>query len=263
MSQPDLIISGSYLLPSPSSSALLSDHGIAVTGDTITAIASIETLKEEYPEAAELHSPGGLVMPGLINGHTHAAMACLRGIADDLPLMTWLQDHIFPIEAQLTPDIIENATLLSIAEMIRSGTTSFCDMYLFAKDVAKAAHSAGIRSWIGEVLYDFPSPSYGELENGFSYMKELLEQYETNPLINITVDPHSVYTCSPDLITRLFEFSREHKTPFHVHLSENQNEVDGCLEQYGLTPVQHLHKLGVLSSDTLAAQDPGTCYGSG
>ena len=136
MSQPDLIISGSYLLPHPSSTALLSDHGLAVTGDTITDIASVEDLAAQYPEAEMLHSPGGLVMPGLINSHTHAAMACLRGIADDLPLMTWLQDHIFPIEAKLTPDIIESATLLSIAEMIRSGTTSFCDMYLFARDVA-------------------------------------------------------------------------------------------------------------------------------
>ncbi len=252
MSQSNLIISGGYLLASPST-APLKDHGVAAEGDIIKEIGPVEDLKRKYPQAELLHSPGGLIMAGLINTHTHAAMACLRGVADDLPLMAWLQDHIFPIEAKLTPEIVKNSTLLSIAEMIRSGTTSFCDMYLFAKDVAEAAESSGIRSWIGEVLYDFPSPSYGELENGFPYMRELFERYENNPLINITVDPHSVYTCSPNLIRRLFDFSIEHNALYHVHLSENQNEVNDCIKQYGLTPVQHLHKLGVLSSGTLAA----------
>lgn len=253
MEQPDLIVSGEYLLPTPSQSALLHNHGIAVTGDTITDIAPTTTLTERYPTAEQLYTRHGLIMPGLINTHTHAAMACFRGIADDLPLMTWLQEHIFPAEAKLTPEIVYNSTLLSIAEMIKSGTTSFCDMYLFSKEVARAAQTAGIRCWVGEVLYDFPSPCYGELENGFHYIEEMFALYRHDPLITITADPHSVYTCSPDLLRRLGEVATFEQTLYHIHLSENRSEVDTCLERYGKSPVRHLHSLDLLGPNVLAA----------
>ncbi|WP_163338357.1 amidohydrolase family protein [Desulfopila sp. IMCC35008] len=253
MSYPTLLISGKYLLPTSSQSSLLSDHGIAVTGDTITEIAPYEELHKRYPKAERLHTPFGLIMPGLVNTHTHAAMSCFRGIADDLPLMTWLQEHIFPAETKLTPDIVYKATLLSIAEMIKSGTTSFNDMYLFAKEVAAAADSAGIRAWIGEVLYDFPSPSYGELENGFNYVHEMFTQYRNNPLISITVDPHSVYTCAPDLLCKTAQIAEDLDLNLHIHLSENVPEVDTCRERYHRTPVQHLENLGVLSKRVIAA----------
>ena len=128
-------------------------------------------------------------MPGLVNTHTHAAMACFRGLADDLTLMQWLQEYIFPVEAKLNSKMVYQSTVLSIAEMIKSGTTSFCDMYLFAKDVARAAADTGMRAWIGEVLHDFPSPSYGKLESGFTYVDELFSMYADHPLLNITVDP--------------------------------------------------------------------------
>jgi 5-methylthioadenosine/S-adenosylhomocysteine deaminase len=192
-------------------------------------------------------------MPGLINSHTHAAMSCFRGIADDLPLMTWLEEHIFPAEAKLTPEIVYHSTLLSIAEMIKSGTTSFCDMYLFAKEVAKAADSAGIRAWVGEVLYDFPSPCYGELENGFGYIDEMIQEYAGHPLINVTIDPHSVYTCSPDLLSRLGQIAEQRDCLCHIHLSENLSEVETCRKRYGLSPVMHLEKLGLLRSNIVAA----------
>lgn len=253
MEQPDLIVSGEYLLPTANQSALLTNHGLAVTGDTITDIAPTETLTQKYPQAQHLHTPYGLVMPGLVNTHTHAAMACFRGIADDLPLMTWLQEHIFPAEAKLTPEIVYHSTLLSIAEMIKSGTTSFCDMYLFTKEVARAAQAAGMRCWVGEVLYDFPSPCYGELENGFSYIQEMFDHYRHNPLITITADPHSVYTCSPDLLQRLGQVAAEEKCLYHIHLSENQSEVDTCMEGYGKSPVRHLNSLGLLGPNVLAA----------
>jgi len=191
-------------------------------------------------------------MPGLINTHTHAAMACFRGLADDLPLMTWLQDHIFPAEARLTPEIVYHSTLLSLAEMIKSGTTSFCDMYLFAGEVARAAEQSGMRAWIGEVLYDFPSPHYGELENGFSFVAEMFRRYQGHPLITITADPHSVYTCSPQLLQRLGDLATEHNCPYVIHLSENAAEVAVCRERYGCTPVEHLANLGLLNERTVA-----------
>lgn len=253
MIQPDLIVTGKYLYQGTTINEVLNDHGIAISNDEVCDIAPTATLKEKYPDVKQLHSEQGLLMPGLINSHTHAAMACFRGIADDLPLMTWLQEHIFPAEAKLTPEIVFYSTMLSVAEMIKSGTTSFCDMYLFSKEVAKACDIAGIRAWIGEVLYDFPSPCYGELENGFSYIQEMFDHYRDHSLISITADPHSVYTCSPELLQRLNTVAQKENAICHIHLSENSSEVATCKERYGLTPTRHLENLGVLGPHVLAA----------
>jgi len=249
----DLIISGKYVMPDSRQESVIKNGALAVAGDTITEIGSRTDLKTKFPEVVEIHEPHGLVMPGLINTHTHAAMSCFRGFADDLPLMTWLQEHIFPVEAQLTGDIVYHSTLLSIAEMIKSGTTSFCDMYLFSKEVARAADQAGMRGWVGEVLYDFPSPSYGELERGYDYVRDMLLQYRHNPLISITIDPHSIYTCAPSLLVYCGNLAEQHNTLFVIHLAETKNEIDTCIAQRGTTPVRYLEQLGLLNSNTLAS----------
>jgi 5-methylthioadenosine/S-adenosylhomocysteine deaminase len=137
--------------------------------------------------------------------------------------------------------------------MIRSGTTSFNDMYLFAAEVARAADEAGMRAWIGEVLYDFPSPNYGELENGFACVDELFADYADHPLVTITVNPHAVYTCSPDLLKRLGRLAEDRNALYHIHLSENQDEVDTCRQRYGISPVHHLENLGLLGKRVAAA----------
>lgn len=251
--QTDLIISGSYLLPNATQKSLILDGAVAITGDTITAIGTTKNILAEFSTEQHIHTEHGLIMPGLINTHTHAAMACFRGLADDLPLMTWLEKHIFQVEARWTPEMVYQSTLLSIAEMIKSGTTSFCDMYLFSKEVARATEESGMRAWIGEVLYDFPSPCYGELDNGFSYVDELFAHYNNHPLISITADPHAVYTCSPELLTRLGQTAQDNDSLYVIHLSENEAEVNTCKERYNCTPVEHLEQLGLLSPRTLAA----------
>jgi 5-methylthioadenosine/S-adenosylhomocysteine deaminase len=248
----DLLITGLWLLPTSRQQDCIENGGVAVAGDRIIAIGTADELAERYPHAERIHEEHGLIIPGLINTHTHAPMACFRGLADDLPLMTWLQEHIFPAEAKLTPEIVYDSTLLSLAEMIKSGTTSFCDMYLFAKEVARATEESGMRAWIGEVLYDFPSPNYGQLKNGFSYVDEMFSHYEDHPLITITADPHAVYTCSPQLLQRLGILAAEHNCPYVIHLSENAAEVAICQERYGCTPVEHLDRLGLLNERTLA-----------
>jgi 5-methylthioadenosine/S-adenosylhomocysteine deaminase len=252
-SQPDYIFGARYLLPEAAQASVIEHGAIAVSGDTITAIDAADVLKKKYPATNFTFEEHGLIMPGLINTHTHAAMSFLRGLADDLPLMDWLEKHIFPIEAKLNEEIVYQSTLLSIAEMIRSGTTSFCDMYLFSKEVARAIDESGIRGWVGEVLYDFPSPCYGELENGISYLRDLFAEYQNNPLVTITTDPHSVYTCSPELLTRLGNLAKENDSLYVIHLSENDVEVDTCRQRYGCRPVEHLHNLGLLSTSTLAS----------
>ena len=248
----DLVITGKYLLSQDSNQKIIENGGIAILNDQIIEINDGQALLDKYPKAEQIVEEHGLIMPGLINTHTHAAMACFRGIADDLPLMQWLQEYIFPVEAKLTPDIVYHSTLLSICEMIKSGTTSFCDMYLFAADVARAAEESGMRAWIGEVLYDFPSPNYGELENGFRYTEDLFTKYNDHSLINITIDPHSVYTCSPELLKRLGDMAAEKNALYVIHLSENQDEIDTCMERYGCSPVMHLENLGLLNERMVA-----------
>lgn len=246
-----LILSGRYLVTNSREVQEQDNISVAVAGDCIVEIGP--NLAKKYPQAECLKHSHGLIMPGLINTHSHAAMSCFRGLADDLPLMDWLQEHIFPREAQLTSEIVYHSTLLSLCEMIRSGTTSFNDMYLFAKDVARAAAESGMRAWLGEVLYDFPSPNYGEPEKGFTYTEELFDRYADHALLTVTVNPHSVYTCSPALLERLAAQAEEKGALYHIHLSENQDEVKTCTERYGCSPVQHLEKLGLLNERVVAA----------
>ena len=248
----DLLVTGSYLYLQNKDKTIIKNGAVAIHQDTIVETGLAADLAPKYPDAELLATEHGLIMPGLVNTHTHAAMACFRGLADDLPLMQWLQEYIVPVEAKLTGDMVYQATLLSLAEMIKSGTTSFCDMYLFAKDVARAAQESGMRAWIGEVLNDFPSPNYGELASGFQYVEELFTLYADNPLISITIDPDAVYTCSPDLLKNLKNMAEKHNTLYIIHLSENKEEVQGVKERYGASPVMHLENLGLLDNRVVA-----------
>ncbi len=248
----DLVLTGRYLVTMDSRGTIIEEGGLAIRGDAIVEVGPAAALAARYAGATRIDRPQGLIMPGLVNVHTHAAMACFRGLADDLPLMQWLQDHIFPAEARLTGDMVYHSTRLSLCEMIRSGTTSFCDMYLFAGDVARAAAEAGMRAWIGEVLYDFPSPNYGELENGFRYTEDLFATWAGHDLVTVTVDPHAVYTCSPDLLVRLAQTAADHDSLYVIHLSETEDEVASCRQRHGCTPVEHLERLGVLNGRVLA-----------
>ncbi len=248
----DLLLTGRFVLPMDTKKTVIKDGGAAIGGDTLLAVDTTAELLRRYPQAEVLHEPHGLIMPGLVNVHTHAAMALFRGLADDLPLMQWLQDCIFPVEASLTGELVYQGSLLSICEMIRSGTTSFCDMYLFADEVAQAAAKAGIRAWVGEVLYDFPSPNYGESANGLACTKDLFARWRNHPLITVTVDPHAVYTCSPDLLTELGGMARDEGALYVIHLAENAEEVRICRERYGCTPVEHLEALGLLGPHVVA-----------
>lgn len=250
--QADFVLTGKYLVTMSKDNSVVENGAVAIAGDQIVETGTASELLAKYPQADSLVEENGLIMPGLINTHTHAAMACFRGLADDLPLMQWLQEYIFPVEAKLTSEIVYTSTLLSLCEMIKSGTTSFCDMYLFAADVARATQQSGMRAWIGEVLYDFPSPNYGELENGFKYTEDLYKQYQSDKLITITVDPHAVYTCSPDLLKRLGDMAKEKNALYVIHLSETQDEINTCNERYGCSPVMHLENLGLLNERVVA-----------
>lgn len=181
---------------------------VAIRGDCIAGVGRAEDFVS-WTAAKRIDARGGIITPGLVNTYTHAAMTCFRGLADDLPLMTWLNEHIFPAEAMLDERTVYRGALLACAEMIMSGTTTFSDMYLFEDAVARAARHAGMRAVVGEVL----SPGYGPLEQGFAVTETLIRTFRDDPRITIAVEPHSPYLCVPELLTRAFELADRHGIP--------------------------------------------------
>jgi len=248
----DLLLINGMVLTLDDEDRRFDPGGVAIRAGEIIAVGSADAVQSSVMAAKVLDVQGCVVLPGLINSHTHAAMTLFRGLADDLPLMDWLQQHIFPAEQKLTEEWIYWGTLLACAEMISSGTTTFCDMYLFEHKVAEAAKSAGMRALVGEVLYDFPSPNYGAPENGLRFTESMIHQWQSDPLIRIAVEPHALYTCSPDLLKRCHELSLRHEVPLITHLSENDTEVQQVVERYGRRPVQHLESLGILGPHLIA-----------
>ena len=226
--------------------------GVAVRSGEIVAVGPRESVQTAFRAVKTLDVTGCVVMPGLVNAHTHAAMTIFRGLADDLPLMEWLHQHIFPAERRLTEEWIYWGTMLACAEMILSGTTTFCDMYLFEHKVAEAARDAGMRALVGEVLYDFPSPHYGPIENGLEFTESLIHRWRDDPLVRIAVEPHALYTCSPPVLQRCFELAERYEVPLITHVSENQAEVEEIIQRYGHRPVAHLERLGMLSPRLIA-----------
>ncbi len=224
---------------------------LGIAGDRIAYVGDGKDLREDDAKNV-IDAKGGLVLPGLINGHTHAAMTLFRGLADDLPLMEWLNHYIFPVEARMDADFVYTGSLLACAEMILSGTTTFCDMYLFEEEVARAAKQAGMRCLVGEVLYDFPSPNYGPLEKGFEYVETMLRRWKGDPIVSVAVEPHAVFTCSPELLQRAHRMAREHRVPLIIHLAETESEVKQVVEKYGRRPVEHLESLGLLGPGMIA-----------
>jgi 5-methylthioadenosine/S-adenosylhomocysteine deaminase len=248
----DLLLVNGIVLTLDGENHRFDPGAVAIRGCEIVAVGPSDAIAASYAASKVLDAQGCVVMPGLINGHTHAAMTLFRGLADDLPLMEWLQNHIFPAEQKLTEEWVYWGTLLACAEMILSGTTTFCDMYLFEHKVAEAARRAGMRAVVGEVLYDFPSPHYGPIENGLSFTESLIQEWKSDPLVNIAVEPHALYTCSPELLQRCRDMAELHDVPLVIHLSENDAEVGEILARYGRRPVAHMENLGMLGPRLIA-----------
>ena len=248
----DLLLLNGLVLTLDDQDQRFDPGGVAVRNGEIVAVGAGEAVQSAFHASRTLDVGGCVVMPGLINAHTHAAMTIFRGLADDLPLMDWLHQHIFPAERKLTEEWVYWGTLLACAEMILSGTTTFCDMYLFEHKVAEAAKAAGMRALVGEVLYDFPSPNYGPIESGLEFTESLINEWQGDPLVRIAVEPHAPYTCSPSVLQRCAELAERCDVPLIMHVSENEAEVEEILKRYGRRPVAHLESLGMLSPRLIA-----------
>ena len=250
MQDADLIIKNGTILTMDSKNSILENGFLAIRGDSISHIGTGDMPSIKADKIID--AKGGLVFPGLVNGHTHAAMTLFRGLADDLPLMQWLENYIFPAERNMDAEFVYTGTQLALAEMILSGTTTFCDMYLFEEEVAKAAKKAGVRCLAGEVLYDFPSPNYGSVENGLEYTESLIQKWRDDPIVSIAVEPHSLFTCSPELLMASNELALKHRVPLIIHVAETLNEVSEIKRKYAKTPIEHLDSLGLLGAHLIA-----------
>ncbi len=246
------ILTAKVILPAWDEAPLM-DGAVVVEGEKILALGPREEILSAYPEAETISFPQGLLIPGLVNAHTHASMTIFRGLADDLPLMTWLEHYIFPVEKHLRREWVYWGAKLAVAEMLRSGVTIFADMYLFEPEVIRAVEESGVWVALGEGLFDFPPPGYGPLEKGLALPEELLREYEKHPRINILVCPHATYTCSPETLKKAKEIADRFGALVHIHLSETKEEVSLIKARYGRRPPAHLHELGLLDDRLLVA----------
>jgi len=250
----DLLVTGGTVVTMDAHRRVIEAGAVAIRGERIVAVGPAAELERKYRPKRRLNAEGRLVLPGLVNTHTHAAMALYRGVADDLVLETWLRDYIFPLEAKLTTaEFVYWGTKLATWEMILGGTTTFVDMYYFEEEVARAASEAGLRVVAGETVLDFPSPDSPTPADGLRYTEEFINRWRGHPLVTPAVAPHSAYTCSAETLRAATALARRTGAPLLIHLAESKGEMATVNERTGQSPTQYLAALGVFDVPTLAA----------
>jgi 5-methylthioadenosine/S-adenosylhomocysteine deaminase len=233
---------------------ILQDGAVAIQGDTIAAVDSTAQIDARFESSKVVDARGALVMPGLINAHTHMSMSLFRGLADDLALDDWLHKYIFPAESRYVDrDFVTWSTRLSLLEMLRGGTTTVADMYYFEEEVAEAAKAAGMRAVLGETVIGFPSPDSKTAAAALAYTDNFLKHWQGDPLITPAVAPHSIYTCSEQLLKEAAALARKHQAPILIHMAEAPFENEQSRKEHGLSTVQYLARIGLLGPDVLGA----------
>lgn len=242
----DLLIEPRWIATVDSDNTL-SNHAVAVHQDRIVAVLPSREARTRYAPASHVKLDDHILIPGLINLHTHAAMTLMRGIADDLPLMEWLQKHIWPAEgAHLSQQFVYDGTRLACAEMLKGGTTCFNDMYFYPDAAASAAEEFGMRATMGITALEFPTPYASDAADYINKGLAIRQDWLGNPLITFCLAPHAPYTVSDASFERILTLSEQLNLPIHCHIHETAQEIDDSLRQHGLRPLQRLHRLGLL-----------------
>jgi 5-methylthioadenosine/S-adenosylhomocysteine deaminase len=250
----DLLVAGGTVVTMDAQRRVLEGGAVAIRGDTIVAVGPRAELEARFLPAQRIEARGKLILPGLINGHTHAPMTLLRGLADDVTLKEWLEKYIFPAEARnVTEDFVTWGTRLAALEMIHGGTTTYADMYYFEGAVARETKAAGMRGVLGETILDFPAPDHRTPAQALAYTENFLKRWKGDPLIRPAVAPHSTYTCSEQTLREAAALARRYAAPILIHLSEARFDVEQSRAQHGVSPVVYLENIGVLGPDVLAA----------
>ncbi|HVA71966.1 MAG TPA: amidohydrolase [Candidatus Limnocylindrales bacterium] len=250
----DLIITGGTVVTMDASRHIYNGGAVAVRDGTIVAVGSQQAIVSRYIAARTIDARGEIVMPGLIDGHAHAAMSLFRGLADDLSLNDWLHNYIFPAEARnVTPDFVKWGTRLGVLEMLRGGITTYADMYYFEDEVARVTKQAGMRGVLGETIIDFPAPDNKTVPQALAYTATYIKRWQGDPLITPAVAPHSIYTCSTKTLQAAAALARKYHAPILIHVAEAPFESAMSHAKYGLSPVAYLESIGFLGPDVTAA----------
>jgi len=253
MQQIDTLIHARWIIPVEPAGTVYEHYSLAIHDGRILDLLPSSQAQKQYTSSNTLMLDEHALLPGLINTHTHAAMSLFRGLADDLPLMDWLNNHIWPAEtAWVNSDFVHDGTQLAIAEMLRGGTTCFNDMYFFPDEVARLAASSGIRAAVGLILIDFPTAWATDADEYLSKGLAIQDSYRNHPLVSTVFAPHAPYTVSDVPLQKIQVLAEELDLQIHIHLHETRDEVQQSEQQQHCRPIERLEKLGLLSPRLLA-----------
>ncbi|HMA18545.1 MAG TPA: amidohydrolase family protein, partial [Thermoanaerobaculia bacterium] len=241
----DLLITGGTVATVDANFSVYAPGAVAIRDGEILAVGPAAEVGAKYAARERFDATGKIVLPGLVNTHTHAAMTLLRGLADDLPLDRWLTQHIFPAEKMnVSPGFVYDGTLLAALEMIEGGTTSFADMYYFMSDTARAVDKAGLRAVLGETFIDFPVPDHKDLPETLAFMRSFVKKWKGHPRIVPAVAPHAIYTTGKETLLAARDFAHLERIPILFHVAESARELKDAREKWGKTPVAYLASIG-------------------
>ncbi len=249
----DTLINARWVIPVEPDGKTLDHHSIAIHGGKIVEVLPTKDAAKKYRATETVDLKHHAVIPGLVNAHTHSAMSLFRGLADDLPLMDWLNHHIWPAEAKwVSPDFVRDGTELAIAEMLKSGTTCFSDMYFFPDVTARVCHDAGMRACVGLIMIDFPSAWAQNADEYLHKGLKLHDELRNSELVSTAFAPHAPYTVSDAPFEKIRMYADELDIPVHIHVHETAHEVEDGMKQHGMRPLARLVNLGVLGPRLIA-----------
>jgi 5-methylthioadenosine/S-adenosylhomocysteine deaminase len=250
----DVILSAGHVVTMDAQKRVISNGAVAIRGTRIAAVGTRAEIDKRFQSKRRIDEPAALLIPGLINTHTHAPMALLRGIADDMRLQDWLEKFIFPAEAKnVTPEFVRWGTRLACAEMLLSGTTTYTDMYYFEEVIAEATKECGMRGVLGQTVIGFPVPDAKTVADGLKRSEVFLERFRNDELIVPAIAPHAVYTNSEETLTAARALANRFHAPLLIHLSETKRENEELFLKKKLTPTKLMESLGALNGRTVAA----------
>lgn len=254
MKQADFLLVNALVLTMDEQMRQFYPGAVAVVGDSIAAVGEEAVVRQEFTSAHVVDCQGKVVMPGLINAHTHVPMSLMRGLADDLRLDVWLQGYMWPVEREfVSPEFVRLGTKLSCAEMLRSGVTCFADMYFFEQDVAAATAEAGLRAVCSQTVLKFPAPDAASYEDSLAAARQFIQAWKGHPLIVPSVAPHAPYTCTAEILRASAQLAAEFDVPLHIHLSETALEVENMRREHGMPVIPYVKKQGLFEAKVLAA----------